>query len=296
MKLLAKLSPSFLAIGLSLLLLMCKKDDAGSLIRANHPPVAHAGADITLNRVSCSSPNWVQLDASSSSDADRDKLLYKWTKISGPFCNLSSPYSQIAEVNNLQAGQYAFELNITDPKGLSSKDTLVVDVIGSPSPTEVDLDVTVDGSYSFSISDGFGSEDIYLFLCQVLHSCPVRDVKARTNLLKTFNEPTWGKFMFRIDEIADTSVSSNNHQTFMTIMSANIQIPSGSVSGRASINFKQLIQGGGGSFSGTLEMNSGSAGGCDPNVFANLALITISGILDAERHNMTLTLKGKVYF
>jgi len=296
MELLTKLSACFFWIGFSALLMMCKKDDGDSLIRTNHPPVADAGADITLNRVSCSSPNWVQLDASSSSDADRDKLLYKWTKISGPSCSLFNADSLVVYVSDLQPGQYTFELDVTDPDGLSSKDTMAINVTGTPSPTEVDLDVQVNGNYSFRISDEFGSDDVYMFLCQALHSCPVRDVKARTNLLTTFDVPTWGKFMFRIVEIADTSAANNYHQTFLTITAANIQIPSGRISGLASVNFKQLIQGGGGSFNGTLEMNSGSAGGCDPNVFAGLSPLTISGTLDTTNHIVSLTLKGKTYF
>ena len=274
---------------------MCKKDDAGGLIRTNHPPVADAGTDITLNRVSCSSPNWVQLDASSSSDADRDKLLYKWTKISGPSCSLFNADSLVAYVSDLQPGQYTFELNVTDPNGLSSKDTVVINISGTPSPTLVDLDVNLEGSYSFNISDNVGPVDLYLFLCARGY-CPPRDFKARTFFFASVNVPTWGLFHIRIVETADTSASSNNHQTFMALTSANSNIPSGSVSGQSSINFKQLIQKGGGSFSDSFHMNTGSAGGCDPNLFANLAPLTISGALDAGTHTISLTLKGKAYF
>jgi hypothetical protein len=296
MKLLTKLSASLFWIGLSSLLVMCKKENTDNSMAAaiNHPPIANAGADITLERVSCSSPNAAGLNGGSSSDPDHDKLLYTWTKLSGPPCSLFSAYSPDAQVNDLQPGQYAFELNVTDPSGLSSKDTAVIYVRGIPAPIEVDLDVSLDGNYTFGTNDGL--DYVYLILCQVYGSCPPRDFKARTNFFTSFHLPTLGLFHLRIDETADTSAASSNHQTYIAITSANNNIPSGSVSGQFSVNFKQLIQGGGGPFNGTLQVNSGSALGCDPNILVNLAPLTDSGTLDAGAHIISLTLKGKVYF
>jgi hypothetical protein len=200
-------------------------------------------------------------------------------------------------VVNLEAGQYAFELKVTDVGGLSSKDTVIVNLTGSASLTEVNLDVNINGGYSFSVSNGLSGAGIivYAALCQIYNQCPpIPPYKARMSLTKNFNLPTLGQFYFKIDEAADTAATSNNHET--TIVLANTNVPSLRVSGQCSINFKKLIQGGGGSFNGTCQMNDGSALGCDQNIFTNLAPLTVSGSLDTTSHTINLTIKGKVYF
>jgi len=299
MKLLIKL---YLLFALSALLCSCKKESVDNSGRSsstaiNHPPVANAGDDIALKRVSCSSPSTVELDGSGSSDPDYYKLLYGWTKVSGPSCTLSDINSPNAHAADLEAGQYAFELKITDPGGLSSKDTVVVNVTGSPSPGEINLDVNINGGYSFSIGNGLreGWEIVYAALCQLYGRCPpLPPYTARTSLTKNFDLPTLGQFNFKVDETADTAVGSSNHETKIVIINANTS--SLWLSGQCSINFKQLIQGGGGLFNGTYQINDGSALGCDQNIFTNLAPLTVSGSLDTTTHTVTFTLKGKVYF
>src|SRR5205823_3883589 len=67
----------------------------------------------------------------SGSGADPDGAIasYQWTKISGPAqYTIVSPTLAQTTVNNLAAGVYSFELAVTDNKGATAKDTVIVTV------------------------------------------------------------------------------------------------------------------------------------------------------------------------
>ena len=65
--------------------------------------------------------------ADSSSDPDGMISSYLWTKISGPVSfNIIKPSDSITKVKTLVAGNYLFELKVTDNGGLSAKDTMQV--------------------------------------------------------------------------------------------------------------------------------------------------------------------------
>jgi hypothetical protein len=200
-------------------------------------------------------------------------------------------------VTNFQAGEYAFELKITDASGLSSKDTVVINVTGTPSPGEVDLDVSLVAEYSFIVNTGLSGDAVivYAALCQLYGECPPLPLsEAKTSLTKIFDMPNWGQFRFKLDETAEGAGASYNHETSIALTKTND--PSWWASGQCSINFKKLIQAGGGLFNGTCQMSNGSAMRCDQNIFTNLPPLSVSGILDTTTHTVDLTLKGKVYF
>ena len=119
---------------LGLFVASCKKveiannwDFKAHLQKTNHPPIANAGADQTI-RVP---DNSIVLDASNSFDLNNNIISYAWTKIFGPslftIVNTASPRSQVTD---LVEGVYQFELKVSDRGGLSSKDTVNVNVIG----------------------------------------------------------------------------------------------------------------------------------------------------------------------
>jgi len=300
MKFSTKLSAFLFTIGLSLSLLTCKKEDTdisqGSSSHINLPPIANAGADIALNRTSCA-PGNIQLDGSNSSDPEHYNLRYNWTKLSGDSCSLSDSNSKNATVSIPQAGQYAFELKVTDNKGLSSKDTVMINVSGSPQPAEANLDVNTTGLYNFSVDKPLTGEDVIIhgLICQIfgISPCPLPKLRARTSFVTLLDVAAVGQFDLNVDETADTSVASNYHETSINL-SAN---STGSwLSGFCSVNFKQLITQGGGSFNGTWQISYGSAQGCDQNIYTNLSPLTVSGTLDTTRHTVNLRIKGKTYF
>jgi len=159
------------------------------------------------------------------------------------------------------------------------------------SPKEVYLDVTISGGYSFSMNS-LSSTDavVYAALCQI-GDCPPLP-PSTMSMTKNFDIPELGQFNFRLDEIANIAAASNNHETTIVLANTNYL----SVSGQCSINFKQLILGGGGSFNGTYQINKGSAQSYDQNIYASLAPLTVTGSLDTTSHTVSMTLKGKVYF
>jgi lysophospholipase L1-like esterase len=97
---------------------------------ANQPPVANAGADISITLPS----NSITLNGSGT-DADGNIASYQWNKISGPTpYSISTPGAASTTVNNLEQGIYQFELTVTDNGGLTAKDIISVTVNAAPPP------------------------------------------------------------------------------------------------------------------------------------------------------------------
>jgi hypothetical protein len=95
----------------------------------NQPPVAHAGADITLTLPA----NVTNLNGSSSSDADGSITTYAWTRISGPTqYRIANAAAANTRLSNLVAGVYSFQLQVTDNAGATASDTVVVTVNAAP--------------------------------------------------------------------------------------------------------------------------------------------------------------------
>ncbi len=66
--------------------------------------------------------------------------------------------------------------------------------------------------------------------------------------------------------------------------------------GRTSVNFKKLIQGGGGAFNGNFTVKQGSAIKCDANIYNTLAPLLVTGNLDTTTKKVSITIKGKTFF
>ncbi len=94
-----------------------------SVFRANHSPIANAGADQTITLPT----NAVNLDGSASTDPENNIISYAWSKISGPSSfNIVNSTAVQTQVTTLVQGIYQFELKVTDALGLFSKDTIQV--------------------------------------------------------------------------------------------------------------------------------------------------------------------------
>ena len=92
-------------------------------VQPNRPPVADAGTDQTITLPTSS----ITVDGSSSADPDNNITNYVWAKISGPpSFNITNENEVQTPVTNLSAGNYQFELKVTDAGGLFSKDTMQV--------------------------------------------------------------------------------------------------------------------------------------------------------------------------
>ena len=114
----------------------------------NHPPVANAGPDQTVNV-----GNVVQLDGSGSSDVDGDPLTYSWSLISVPAgsgASLDNPTAVKPKFTADLAGTYVAQLVVNDGKVDSAPDTVVVSATSEPSRTG-----TITG-YKFNDTNGDG--------------------------------------------------------------------------------------------------------------------------------------------
>ncbi len=89
---------------------------------SNMPPVANAGPDKSITLPI----NYTTL-AGSGTDPDGSIVNYKWTEISGPSSgNIVNPTSASANIQNLVAGVYQFELLVTDNSGATGRDTMQI--------------------------------------------------------------------------------------------------------------------------------------------------------------------------
>src|SRR5678809_1222098 len=113
------------ALGM-LLFLSCKKEySCEDCIGNNHPPLAVAGPDTVITLPTDS----MLLDGSKSSDPDGKISAWQWTKIKGPASlTIVNAATAITTVKNVTAGAYQFELKVTDDKGASARDTVMITV------------------------------------------------------------------------------------------------------------------------------------------------------------------------
>ena len=254
---------------------------------ANRAPIAIAGDDRVLNITNCSSPRSVALDGTLSYDPGLQKLKYHWRKLAGPDCILSDTTNAIARASNLGPGLYVFELKVLDALEFIGKDTIAVTVTGSPVPIEINMDV------SFAANFGFSENHVYCYYPFFISPyCYYYDLFTAVG---SFNLSPIGQITFTIHEETDTTNLSSIHHTDV-YLNCNACAPSMYLDGSSSINFKNLMRQGGGPFSGSLQIENGTAKGCDQNIFNNLNPLMITGTMDTVMHTVSLTIRGKVYF
>ncbi|HYH15843.1 MAG TPA: PKD domain-containing protein, partial [Flavisolibacter sp.] len=91
----------------------------------NKVPVANAGADQSITLPT----NSVNLNGSLSSDPDGIISSYKWAKVSGPSqFTLGNANAASTTLSNLAVGIYTFRLTVTDSKGATATDDVVIAV------------------------------------------------------------------------------------------------------------------------------------------------------------------------
>ena len=232
----------------------------------------------------CTFPRIIELDGKGSSDPDNNITHYLWTKISGPSTGtLRTLINGRANLENIVVGQYVIELIVIDTKSLSSKDTIVINVEWQPK--EYNLDLNINGIYNFI--DNYQDCFYYYYY----YPCSYYDY---TTIEGKGNFSSSEQFSAYVFENADTVNSSDIHYTHLTLQLGNNN--NIVTYGTCSINFKKLIQQGGGSFSGSMAINGGSAQSCNPNIFNGLPALLLSGSLDTTTHTINLNIKGRVYY
>ena len=89
----------------------------------NTLPVLNAGADQVITYPEKSST----LNAIGT-DAEGDKLTYKWSKVSGPACVIASPIEASTSITGLVKGKYTFNVTVSDGTDIVA-DRVIVDVV-----------------------------------------------------------------------------------------------------------------------------------------------------------------------
>ena len=266
----------------------CKKDRDSADTRpvAQKPPFARAGDDFRVQLLSCSDRTGTAgLDGTLSSDPENNIAGYIWTKIYGPPGEIiRNANSAVASVENISPGQYVFELAVRDYTGLVARDSVVMNVTGEP--TGYDIDITFNSTYLYK--DSVSNCNVWYYYygdCDTYYKS--------TEMLGQGMFSQLGVFAINISEQVIYDATVNFKNTFVHIYLDNIN--SVFISGNCNVDFASLIQQGGGSFNGTMQIDNGSALVCDPNVFATLPALSVSGNLDVATRYAVVNVKGKVF-
>ncbi|SIN81540.1 PKD domain-containing protein [Chitinophaga niabensis] len=129
-------------------------------VGANKPPVANAGADVSITLPTTTA----QLDGSASADPDGTITSYTWTKISGPAAGvITTSNANKTSITGLTiAGDYVYELSVKDNGGTSATDQVKVTVLPSANKLPVanaGTNVTITLPTSTAQLDGSASSD-----------------------------------------------------------------------------------------------------------------------------------------
>lgn len=124
----------------------------------NLPPVANAGNDISIMLPL----NQTTLVGAASTDADGTITSYKWTKVSGPSSyNIVNSTGVNTLVTDLVQGRYEFKLQVTDNKGATANDIVVVLVTSADKPpvANAGTDITITLPLNQATLNGSASHD-----------------------------------------------------------------------------------------------------------------------------------------
>ncbi|MFT4025046.1 MAG: PKD domain-containing protein [Flavihumibacter sp.] len=94
-------------------------------VTPNQAPTARAGNDISISLPA----NTAILDGSGSTDPDGQITAYAWKQLSGPAATLTNAGSAIATAQFQVAGNYSFQLTVTDNDNTTGADTVSVTVL-----------------------------------------------------------------------------------------------------------------------------------------------------------------------
>jgi hypothetical protein len=260
---------------------------------SNKPPVANAGTDMLVKILSCSNTSTfaiAELDGTGSSGPGFNSFKYNWAVLYGPpgYILRNATLAKTL-VDYLSPGIYAFELTVRNVGGLTSKDTILITILGNAGiPEKYDLDIMINASFIFLDNYPYDWEEIDPWYSAFYDETRING--------KGIFQP-FGEYNLNAIEFAETPTGSDLlYKSSIQIQSSNY-IPYASIIGDLSgVNFKKLIRDGGGSFTGTVAVTGGSAKDCDANVFTNLPPLTVTGSLNVVTHAITMRIQGKVYF
>lgn len=195
---------------------------------ANQPPVANAGADITITLPT----NIANLNGSASSDPDGTIAVYAWNQVSGPSAaTIASATTAQSNVTGLIQGVYIFALTVTDNSGASKSDSVKVTVNPaanippvanagtSKSITLPTSSVVLDGSLS---SDPDGSIVTYAWTQTAGPSTAT--ILGGNLATATASNLVAGQYTFQLT-VTDNGGATSSAKVKITVVASGIQPP-----------------------------------------------------------------------
>ena len=126
------------------------------------PPIANAGPDQIIKLPA----TWISIDGSKSTDPNNKQLKYRWRKVEGPdqvhyySSFYQNPQPAQIEMDLYGAGDYVFELTVTNSAGLTATDIIKITIIRSPE-TAHPIDLVFSLNSSCIISGNFPTTVYY---------------------------------------------------------------------------------------------------------------------------------------
>jgi hypothetical protein len=158
-------------------------------IPENHPPVAKAGPDQTVDEGAIG----VQLDGSASSDPDGDDITYLWTAPAGITLSDATSATPTFDVPEDPDASYKFKLVVNDGKLDSDPDMVVIYVdipVNNPPIANAGPDQTVDEGAIGVQLDGSASSDPDGDVITYLWTAPAEiTLSDATSATPTFDVP-----------------------------------------------------------------------------------------------------------
>ncbi len=167
---------------------------------ANQPPLANAGADITITLP----VNSVKLSGSGS-DPDGKVVSYQWIKQSGPSSfNIVNAASPVTDVSGLTEGVYEFQLKVTDDKGAIASDVVKVTVLkpaNKPPVANAGQDVSIALPLNTVTLNGSGSDadgNVVKYLWTQVSGPSAATIVSAENASTEINSFIPGTYLFQL--------------------------------------------------------------------------------------------------
>jgi gliding motility-associated-like protein len=123
----------------------------------NNPPIANAGADITITL-----PTNSVVIIGSGTDIDGAITNYQWSKLSGPSSVQSGQTTNTLTVTNMLAGTHSFRLTVTDNQGATGIDNVTVivqpEVVNQSPVANAGTDITLVLPNNSTTLNGSGTD------------------------------------------------------------------------------------------------------------------------------------------
>jgi parallel beta-helix repeat protein len=192
----------------------------------NVPPTANAGTNQTITLPT----NSVTL-IGSGNDPDGTITAYLWTKTAGPGTfTIVSPTSSTTAVNNLVAGTYTFQLQVTDNSSATATNTVQVVVNPAPPPNQspvsdagTDKNITLPTNSISQVGSGTDPDgSIASYLWTKLSGPSTFTIVSATSATTVINNLVAGTYTFQLQVTDNLGATDVDQMTVIVNPAPNI--------------------------------------------------------------------------